>query len=129
VPVVRTTKKQHRGVIRLRTPVTYEDLKRVESSEKRRTDGPWALSRSAINVADKVFQWRPYHEDMQGSEDHVRVLVRAIGSGKERRPLDAVQVTAVGQTFYLVDAHHRMEAYPKTSATIVQLRHFGETGN
>ncbi len=104
-------KYQRGGVIRLRTSVTYEDLKRVESSEKRRADAPKALPRSAIKVADKVFQWRLQDEDMQGSEDHVRVLVRALGTGKERKPLDAVLVTAVGKTFYLVDGHHRMEAY------------------
>jgi hypothetical protein len=76
--------RRRAAVLRLRTEVTYEDLKRIESTEQKRTDTPRALPRSAIKVADKVFQWRPHDEDMQGSEDHVRVLVRAIGTGKER---------------------------------------------
>jgi len=103
--------RQRAAVLRLHSEVTYEDLKRIESTEERRTDTPKALPRSAIIVADKVFQWRQPEEDMQGSEEHVRTLVREIGTGKERKPLDLVLVTAVGQAFYLVDGHHRMEAY------------------
>jgi hypothetical protein len=106
---VQRAKKQRGGVIRLRhMPVTYEGLKRIESSETRRTDTPSALRRSAIKIADQVFQWRPYDEDMQASEDHVRNLAREIKDGK---PLDPVLVTAIGQAFYLVEGHHRMEAY------------------
>ncbi|MBR1285405.1 ParB N-terminal domain-containing protein [Bradyrhizobium sp. AUGA SZCCT0177] len=99
------------AVLRLHSEVTYEDLKRIESTEERREEHPKALPRSAIIVADKVFQWRPPEEDMTRSEEHVRTLTRAIGTGKVRKPLDPVLVTAVGQFFYLVDGHHRMEAY------------------
>jgi ParB-like nuclease domain len=77
----------------------------------RSIDTPKTLPRSAIIVADKVFQWRPPEEDMKGSEEHVRTLVGEIGTGKERKPLDPVLVIAVGQFFYLVDGHHRMDAY------------------
>jgi len=108
---VAATKKQRGGVIRLRTDVTRKDLERIARTEERRTDTPKTLKRSAIMIADDVFQWRPYDEDMQASEDHVRALVRSIGAGKERKALDPVLVTAVGQSFYLVDGHHRMEAY------------------
>src|SRR4051812_3249355 len=96
--------KKRGSVIRFRnSPVTYDDLKRIESREPRRADTPQELRRSAIQIADKVFQRR-----LRVSDDHVRYLVAQLKSGE---PLKAVLVTAVGQEFYLVEGHHRMEAY------------------
>ena len=62
------TKRRRRGVKRYRTAITYEDLKRIESSETPRTDTPKALSRSAIKIADQVFQWRPADEDNRADQ-------------------------------------------------------------
>lgn len=103
---MRGANKRHRGgVKRLRTQVTFEDLKRIDSSETRRTDTPKTLFRSAINIANQAFQWRP---DAETSVDHVRTLVAALGTGK---PLERVLVVPVGRAFYLVEGHHRMDAY------------------
>ena len=113
------TPTEPRGmVLRIRTETTYADLRRIESTEERCTDTPRTLPISRIKVADKVFQWRLPEEDIRGSEEHVRELVRSIGTGKDSKPLDPVVVTAVGQSFYLIEVRSRRTA--KTSCLKTQ---------
>ena len=119
------TPTEPRGmVLRIRTETTYADLRRIESTEERCTDTPRTLPISRIKVADKVFQWRLPEEDIRGSEEHVRELVRSIGTGKDSKPLDPVVVTAVGQSFYLIEGHHRIDAYRTASGRRVSPSRF-----
>lgn len=99
-----------RRLKRLRTSnVTKEDLLAIEASKKRRADRPKALALNEIHLADKVFQWRNLNENIAASVDHLKELERVLRSTKE--PLDPVTVTPIGDKFFLLEGHHRLEAY------------------
>jgi ParB-like chromosome segregation protein Spo0J len=70
---------------------------------------PRGLTFRNIHVADKVFQWRIREDNLAADITHIRELERTIRD--KRKPLDPLLVTAVGQRFYVVDGHHRLEAY------------------
>ena len=56
-----------------------------------------------------MFQWRIREDNLAADIAHIRELARTIEDKK--RPLDPILVTAVGKKFYVVDGHHRLEAY------------------
>lgn len=94
---------------RLRSRMTYEKLAEIERTSKRATTTKRALPLSALRVADRVFQWRLPKQNWFDEDQHAQELVRALS--ENRRPLDPVLVTAVGPDFYVVDGHHRVDAY------------------
>lgn len=76
---------------------------------ERRRDRPRTLKFKKLNVADKVFQWRQRNENLAADINHIRELARIVGASSG--PLDPILVTPIGDKFYVVDGHHRMEAY------------------
>ena len=64
-----------------------------------------------IHVATPVFQWRLEDEDLLADERHVWDLVSALELKDPPEPLDPILVTAIGQRFFVVDGHHRVDAY------------------
>ena len=94
--------------------VTYAQLKQIDAEQPRRLDKPKALRLDQIIVADKVFQLRRLGfgwEHDQDSANHVSGLASQIKAGGFQKPLDPVLVVPVGASFYLVDGHHRVDAY------------------
>src|SRR5262245_47120804 len=68
-----------------------------------------ALRTYELCVADRVFQWRLPKKNWFEDERHTQELVRVISEHK--KPLDPILVTAIGKKFYVVDGHHRVDAY------------------
>ena len=89
--------------------VTEADLLSIEQKEQRRIDRPPTLPLRDIHLADQVFQWRNRQENIVRSIEHLNELSRVLKTTK--KPLDPVVVTAVGNKFYLLEGHHRLEAY------------------
>jgi ParB-like chromosome segregation protein Spo0J len=111
-------KKKKRGKVKLtrmqlahiKSDETVADLVRRTKTAKVR---PWAHPKSLplgnIRVADKVFQWRLSSENLVAKEDHIFDLASALlDRGK---PLDPILVFPVGERYYIVDGHHRINAY------------------
>jgi hypothetical protein len=96
---------------RLRSLLTLGDLKRFEAEAPRAKQRPDGLLLKDIHVAPSVFQWRLADEDIAADELHVRELARVIQSKTPMKPLDAILVTAIGKRFFVVDGHHRLDAY------------------
>ena len=94
---------------RISSGVEVKDLVERARTETRRTDRPRALTFRNIHVADRVFQWRIREDNLAADIAHIRELARTIMD--KRKPLDPLLVTAIGQRFYVVDGHHRLEAY------------------
>jgi hypothetical protein len=99
-------------LIRRTSEVTERALRRKEKYEERRQDRPTHLSLDDIAVADKVFQWRLADEEVLADERFVQELVDALEVQEEPlRPLEALLVTPIGEQFFVVDGHHRLDAY------------------
>lgn len=81
-----------------------------EASKRRKSNRPTVLPLAAIKQATAVFQVR--HESIifapGSSEKHVRGLATIVRQG---RALDPIKVVAFGDEWFLVDGHHRIEAY------------------
>jgi ParB-like chromosome segregation protein Spo0J len=68
------------------------------------------VARAALCLAEKVFQWRgdPRY-DQWARSNHIHTLAKAI---KEHgKPLAPLLVMPVGESFYVIDGHHRLAAY------------------
>jgi hypothetical protein len=108
-----------------RSALTYEELAKIESTQQRTMFRPASLPLSSIHVADRVFQWRLSDENILERERHTRVLRKAVADGVTRAVLEPLLVTAIGEKFYLVDGHHRLEAYEEERwQHNVPVRHF-----
>lgn len=94
-----------------RMDVTREDLERIEETQERRKDQPKRLPLADIKTADRVFQWRRAHGHIEPDPWHVDELAKTLKN--QGTPLDPILVTAVGDTVYVVDGHHRLHAYYK----------------
>ena len=57
----------------------------------------------------ECFQWRIREDNLAADVAHIRELARTISD--KQKPLDRLLVTAIGQRFYVIDGHHRLEAY------------------
>jgi ParB-like nuclease family protein len=94
---------------RIFTSITAEQLAKSARTEIRREDRPRTLRFKDIYVADQVFQWRIRDDNLAADIAHIRELARTIED--KGKPLDPILVTPVGKKFYVVDGHHRLEAY------------------
>ena len=84
---------------------------RAPQGEARRT-----VARSAISIAEHVFQWRGDHRrDQWTRENHIHTLAKALRDGE--KPLDPLLVLQAGATFYVIDGHHRLAAYDSSGWT------------
>jgi hypothetical protein len=95
--------------IRLTSEITLEELLAAEQTQQRITQRPQQLRMQLINVADQVFQWRQLDLNLAEDERHSRELARVLTDRKQ--PLDPILVTLVGNRAFVVDGHHRLDAY------------------
>ncbi len=63
-----------------------------------------------INTAQSVLQPRGLN-DISASEEHIRVLVKAIEQNKPSHTLDPITIWWSGSNYRVIDGHHRLEAY------------------
>lgn len=91
-------------------------LARDKETGELLNETPTTLDLAQIKESEEVFQQRgnsltfaPGH-----SEEHIRYLSKCLGSGVK---LDPVSVVAFGNQWYLVDGHHRLEAYRRQGIT------------
>jgi hypothetical protein len=90
------------------TDLALEDLKKIEGKKSSRTDRPKTLKVEQILTAQNVFQWRGAGDRFRKLE-HIKELGRVLRDGGSL--LDPLLVIAVGQEFFVVEGHHRLEAY------------------
>jgi ParB/Sulfiredoxin domain len=102
-------RKKQPQLKRVRSKITYEQLIKAEQKDERTTKRPKTLRTYELCVADRVFQWRLPKKNWFEDERHTQELVRVISEHK--KPLDPILVTAIGKKFYVVDGHHRVDAY------------------
>jgi len=101
-------KLTRRGLTRISTDETLELLKRKHAANRDKKS-PQAVRLDELRIADKVFQWRRIGYDIEASTDHVLGLARAlVNNGK---PLEPILVLPIGEHYYVIDGHHRVDAY------------------
>jgi hypothetical protein len=99
-------------LIRETSNVSEATLERLEKSEPRREDTPSQLALSDIYVANDVFQWRLPDEQVLADTRFVQELVDALEVQEPPlQPFEPLLVVPIGQRFFLVDGHHRLDAY------------------
>src|SRR4051812_36393065 len=91
-------------IIAVHSDITLEDLETIERTQKRVESKPTELPIQAINVADKVFQWRLEDDNVLADREHIKELARVLRSQEE--PLEPLLVTPIGDKFYVIDGHH-----------------------
>jgi hypothetical protein len=97
------------GLVHIVTYETFAGLEKKLKEPVRTAANARSASLSSIRIANKVFQWRRDGYDLVSSQDHVFGLAKALeNSGK---PLEPILVLPVGEHFYVIDGHHRIEAY------------------
>jgi hypothetical protein len=88
---------------------TYEQLAEMAKQTKVPIKEPKALKLADIHVAPKVFQWRRRGRNVVESEFHTLELARALQDAKT--PFPPLLVFLIGERFYVLDGHHRLDAY------------------
>jgi hypothetical protein len=97
-------------LVHIKSDETVADLeRRVKAANARPKVFPKSLPLGTIRVADKVFQWRMPSENIVAKEDHIFDLANALSD--RGKPLDPILVFPVGERYYVVDGHHRINAY------------------
>lgn len=92
-----------------RSSQTLADLQEVERTVSRSAERPDVISPTKLTLASDVFQWRKFTSSLEAEEYHLKELVRVLQSSE--KPLDPILVTVVGDSFFVVDGHHRTLAY------------------
>lgn len=110
-----------------------QERRRLEKLARRapRSDSPTHLALDEIHQSQALFQPR-YDSIVYApgrSEAHVAQLARVAQNGSN---LDPLKVAAFGNDWYLVDGHHRLQAYEKAGwakPICVQVLHSDLTGS
>jgi hypothetical protein len=92
-------------------PDTEESRKELAELVKRTpplSSPPNSLPLSDINVARQVFQWRSSSYGASQKQEHTLDLARALKDGRRFPPLT---VYLIDKRFYVLDGHHRLDAY------------------
>ena len=84
--------------------------KELESGKKPPFDNPLALPIQQISIAQSVLQPRGLN-DISASEEHIKVLIKAIEQNKPSHTLDPITIWWSGSNYRVIDGHHRLEAY------------------
>lgn len=87
----------------------------IERTEEITKDRPGSLPLSKIHTAPEVFQWRIENDSLLTSAYHVKELARALSA--QDKPFEPLLVTPIGNRFFVIDGHHRLEAYRSASWT------------
>ena len=90
-----------------------EKLARLETEGPPPTEWPDKLSLKDIHVAPLVFQWRFENSSLAEEMAIMKDLSQHIKGDDEPRSLDPIVVTAIGPKFFVIDGHHRLDAYQK----------------
>src|SRR3974390_2393365 len=92
--------------------LTLERLNQLAAQETTPSERPGALLLEDIHTAPGVFQRR-----RPGRYEEARVVadfVQALNTTPPRLP-EPILVRAVGSRFFVVDGHHRLDAYRKVN--------------
>jgi len=98
-----------RGLTRISTDETVEGLRRKHTAANRDQKNPRALRLDELRIANQVFQWRRIDYDIEASTDHVLGLARSLANNG--KPLEPILVLPIGEHYYVIDGHHRVDAY------------------
>lgn len=85
-----------------------EELAGLAKTTKPVSSAPKTLSLADIYVAREAFQWRSAHYGALQKQEHTLELARALNDGRRFPPLT---VYRIGERFYVLDGHHRLDAY------------------
>lgn len=87
---------------------TLADLKKMDAEGPPPRERPEGLLLKDIHVAPDVFQYRrpPLEDEREMMEDLIRAL-----KNNPQRPFEPIEVVAVGKRFFVMDGHHRLQAY------------------
>ena len=88
-----------------------------------RTDRPVRLDIKEIKVASSVFQPRKAWYDLLARDQHIRNIIDFLRHNTDK-DTDPLTVTIVGDEFFLIDGHHRLTAYFKSSRTTAPVVYF-----
>jgi hypothetical protein len=90
--------------------VTYEKLAEMVAGSEPLSRPPKTLKLQAIDVAAPgVFQWRLDGENVFQAEADTLDMIKSLKDPGE--PLDRILVFPAGGRFFVMDGHHRMDAY------------------
>ncbi len=102
------------------TPIT-EALALLRRELDQKTDDgtppPHGLRPKEISRNVAVFQPRELRGNLAEDEQHISVLVKAIGDPKKPRMLDPILVWWSGARWIVIDGHHRLLAYHRAGVT------------
>jgi hypothetical protein len=91
--------------------VAYKSLEQeIASGKEPPFANPKAIAIKHINTAQSVLQPRGLN-DISASEEHIKVLVKAIEQNKPSHTLDPITIWWSGSSYRVIDGHHRLEAY------------------
>jgi hypothetical protein len=91
---------------------TFEQLAKMAKHTKVLAKEP-----KALKLAPKVFQWRRRGRNLAESDFHTLELARVLKDAK--RPFSPLLVFLIGERFYVLDGHHRLDAYHSVGWTKV----------
>jgi hypothetical protein len=90
--------------------VSYEKLAEAVSQSEPLSKPPKTLRLQDIDVAEPgVFQWRIANENVFQSEANTLDMISALKD--PGKPLEPILVFPAGGRFYVMDGHHRLDAY------------------
>jgi hypothetical protein len=101
-----------RTLVRLSGEETYEQLAEAAKGTRAPKSPPDALKLTDIHVAPNVFQWRGVGRNVLASGEQVLDLTRAlqdVDGGVS--PFPGLLVYLIGDRYYVLDGHHRLDAY------------------
>ncbi len=114
--------------VRPEAEMTIEELKRLETEGPPPTERPDKLPLNDIHVAPVVFQWRFKNSSLAEEMAIMKDLAQHIKGDDEPRALEPIIVTAIGPKFFVIDGHHRLDAYQKAGwKGPVPVKHFKGT--
>jgi hypothetical protein len=96
------------SLVRIETEETEADLE-AKLRKTKKVGNIHFASLEHLRIADKVFQWRMSDNNLITSEDHVYGLAKILESSE--KPFEPILVMPIGKHLYVVDGHHRVDAY------------------
>jgi hypothetical protein len=94
--------------------VSYTLLAQAVANGKPQPEKPTALPINKLKLARGVFQPREIDKDIRAGEQVINALMRTIRTKKDHQ-LDPITVWWGGNDWFVVDGHHRLEAYRRLS--------------
>jgi len=94
--------------------ISYEELAKAVAQSGPLSKPPKTLRLQEISAAKPgVFQWRITNENVFQSEANTLDMIRALED--PGKPLEAILVFPAGGRFFVMDGHHRLDAYRTVS--------------